>query len=228
MSLLATRPARLPRRFATLLIGLLFYGLGISLMVKAQLGVAPWDVLALGIERQSGWNFGVVTMVISGVVLLLWIPLRQWPGIGTVLNALLVGPAADLGLWLFPSPEWVWLRALYLLAGILMVGFATGLYIGAHFGPGPRDGLMTGFVRRSGWPIWVVRSGIELTVLAIGWALGGNVGIGTVLFALGIGPICNYTIPRLALRLPQTETIAEHDGAGSLTPAELPGDSPAN
>lgn len=230
MTSLAKRPAGLPRRFVTLLIGLLGYGLGMALMVRAHLGVAPWDVLSLGIEHQTGWNFGLITVGLSGVVLLLWIPLRQWPGVGTVLNALLVGPAANLGFLIFPTPNVLWLQIIYLVAGILVIGFSTGLYIGSHFGPGPRDGLMTGLVRRTGWRIWIVRSSIEIIVLAIGWALGGDVGIGTVLFALGIGPICNYTIPLLALPLKLNDSQLESELEGSLSPSNpetAPGDSPA-
>ena len=133
-------------------------------------------------------------------MLLLWIPIRQKPGFGTVMNALLVGPAADVGLWLIPPGLDLWVRILLLPAGILVLAIATGLYIGAHFGPGPRDGLMTGLHRVTGWRIWIVRTGIELVVLAIGWVLGGNVGIGTVAFALLIGPLCGYTIPLFAIR----------------------------
>jgi uncharacterized membrane protein YczE len=136
----------------------------------------------------------------SGVVLLLWIPLRQRLGFGTVMNALLVGPAADVGLWLIPSGLDLWARIGLLAAGILVLGAATGLYIGAHFGPGPRDGLMTGLHRVTGWRIWIVRTGIEVIVLGAGWLLGGNVGIGTVAFALLIGPICGYAIPLFAIK----------------------------
>lgn len=232
MTPLFRRPAGYPRRIATLLVGLFFYGIGISLMVRAALGVAPWDVLALGIENQTGWNFGLITVGISLVVLLLWIPLRQWPGIGTVLNTLLVGPCANIGFALFPEADALWVRGLYLLTGILTIGLATGLYIGSHFGPGPRDGLMTGLVRRTGWKIWQVRSSIEIVVLSIGWALGGNVGIGTLLFAFGIGPICNITIPWLAQpRKNHEDTQLEAELEGSLepsTPEQALGDSPAN
>ncbi|HLP23090.1 MAG TPA: hypothetical protein VK139_03505 [Microbacteriaceae bacterium] len=231
MTPLFRRPAGFPRRFLSLLIGLLFYGLGISLMVRAGLGVAPWDVLALGVENQTGWNFGFITVGISLVVLLLWIPLRQWPGIGTVLNTLLVGPSANLGFAVFPETDNLIVRGIYLVTGILTIGLATGLYIGSHFGPGPRDGLMTGLVRRTGWKIWQVRSSIEIVVLAIGWALGGNVGIGTVLFAFGIGPICNLTIPWLALPRKAHDAQLESELEGSLepsTPEHAPGDSPAN
>lgn len=190
------------RRLVQLLIGLFLYGLGIALIVRGEIGVAPWDVLTQGISGRTGLGFGLVTILISGVVLLLWIPLRQKPGVGTVLNALLVGPAADVGLWLIPTGQDLWVRILLFAAGLLVLAIATGLYIGAHFGPGPRDGLMTGLHQRTGWRIWIVRTGIEVTVLGIGWALGGNVGIGTVLFAVLIGPLCQRTIPFFAINRP--------------------------
>jgi uncharacterized membrane protein YczE len=190
----------LVRRFVQLFVGLFLYGIGIALIVRGELGVAPWDVLTQGIAKQTGLNFGLITILTSGVVLLLWIPIRQKPGFGTVMNALLVGPFADLGLWLIPPGLDLWIRALLLPAGIVVLAIATGLYIGAHFGPGPRDGLMTGLHRVTGWKIWIVRTGIEVVVLAAGWLLGGNVGIGTLAFALLIGPLCGYTIPLFAIR----------------------------
>jgi len=190
----------LVRRIVQLFVGLFLYGIGIALIVRGELGVAPWDVLTQGIAKQTGLGFGLITVLTSGVVLLLWIPLRQRLGFGTVMNALLVGPAADVGLWLIPSGLDLWARIGLLAAGILVLGAATGLYIGAHFGPGPRDGLMTGLHRVTGWRIWIVRTGIELLVLAAGWLLGGNVGIGTVAFALLIGPICGYAIPLFAIK----------------------------
>jgi uncharacterized membrane protein YczE len=190
----------LVRRFVQLFIGLFLYGIGIALIVRGELGVAPWDVLTQGIAKQTGLSFGLIVVITSGIVLLLWIPIRQKPGFGTIMNALLVGPAADVGLWLVPPGLDLWVRALLLPAGIVVIAIATGLYIGAHFGPGPRDGLMTGLHRVTGWRIWIVRTGIELTVLAAGWLLGGNVGIGTVVFALLIGPLCGYTIPLFAIR----------------------------
>lgn len=196
----------LVRRFVQLFVGLFLYGLGIALIVRGELGVAPWDVLTQGIAKQTGLNFGLITVITSGIVLLLWIPIRQRPGFGTVMNALLVGPFADVGLWLIPSGLDLWVRALLLPAGIVVLAIATGLYIGAHFGPGPRDGLMTGLHRVTGWRIWIVRTGIEVVVLAAGWLLGGNVGIGTLAFALLIGPLCGYTIPLFAIRRP-TRTI---------------------
>lgn len=199
----------LVRRFVQLFAGLFLYGIGIALIVRGELGVAPWDVLTQGIAKQTGLGFGLITVLTSGVVLLLWIPLRQRLGFGTVMNALLVGPAADVGLWLIPSGLDLWARIGLLAAGILVLGAATGLYIGAHFGPGPRDGLMTGLHRVTGWRIWIVRTGIELIVLGAGWLLGGNVGIGTVAFALLIGPICGYAIPLFAIKRNERSTRAD-------------------
>jgi uncharacterized membrane protein YczE len=186
------------RRLLQLLIGLFLYGIGIALILRGAIGVAPWDVLTQGIDLQVHLGFGTVTTLISVVVLVLWIPLRQRPGIGTVLNALLVGPAADVGLWLIPADLPLWLRVLLFAAGLVLLAVASGIYIGAGLGPGPRDGLMTGLHARTGWNIWVVRTGIEGTVLLVGWLLGGNVGVGTVAFALLVGPLCQWTLPLFA------------------------------
>jgi uncharacterized membrane protein YczE len=196
----------MPRRIAQLMIGLFLYGIGIALIVRGAIGVAPWDVLTQGIDNYTGWGFGLITVLLSGVVLLFWIPIRQKPGIGTLLNALLVGPFAQFGLWLIPEGLDLWLRIILFTVGLLVLAVATGLYIGAHFGPGPRDGLMTGLHKRTGLKIWIVRTSIEVTVLGIGWALGGNVGIGTVLFALLIGPLCNWTIPFFSIKQPAAAT----------------------
>ena len=219
----------LVRRFVQLFVGLFLYGIGIALIVRGELGVAPWDVLTQGIAKQTGLGFGLITVITSGVVLLLWIPIRQRLGFGTVMNALLVGPAADVGLWLIPPGLDLWVRIVLLPAGIVVLAIATGLYIGAHFGPGPRDGLMTGLHRRTGWPIWIVRTGIELVVLGAGWLLGGNVGIGTVAFALLIGPLCGYTIPLFAIKrseradapatTPGVEPVPHAGAAASVSPA---------
>lgn len=195
----ALRGRRLPRRSVQLLVGLFLYGIGIAFMVRGQIGAAPWDVLSQGITRHVPLSFGVVTILISVVVLLLWIPLRQKLGIGTVLNALLVGPAADVGLWLIPADQPLWLRICFFVIGLLVLSAATGLYIGANFGPGPRDGLMTGLHTQTGWRIWIVRTGIEIVVVAVGWALGGNVGLGTVAFALLVGPLCQYFMRLFAI-----------------------------
>lgn len=189
---------QLPHRFAPrltqLVFGLFLYGIGISLMVQAALGIAPWDVLTQGIAKQSGWSFGLLTNAIGAVVLLLWWPIRQKPGLGTVLNVLLIGPSAQFGLWLFPEFDVLAVQVAAFAAGMGVLALATGLYIGADFGPGPRDGLMTGLHRRSGWPIWAVRTGIEATVLLVGWWLGGNAGWGTLAFAALIGPMCAVTL----------------------------------
>lgn len=185
-------------RVIQLIIGLFLYGIGIALIVRGGIGVAPWDVLTQGIDVHAHLGFGLVTTIISGIVLLLWIPLRQRLGIGTVLNAVLVGPSADVGLWLVPADLDLWLRVLLFAVGLVLLAVASGIYIGAGLGPGPRDGLMTGLHARTGWPIWAVRTGIEGAVLAIGWALGGNVGVGTVLFALLVGPLCQWTLPLFA------------------------------
>ena len=194
----ATRTAR----YAQLLVGLVLYGFGLALMLRAAIGVAPWDVLSQGVSRVTGMPFGLATNLIGVVVLLFWIPIRQRPGVGTVLNVLLIGPSAQLGLFLVPELESLWVRIPVFAGGLTLVAVATGLYIGANHGPGPRDGLMTGIHRRTGWPIWVVRTAIEVTVLAIGWLLGGNVGVGTLAFALLIGPMVNVTMPLLAVRKP--------------------------
>jgi uncharacterized membrane protein YczE len=183
---------RLGRRIPQLLIGLFLYGLGIALMIRGVIGAAPWDVLSQGLATHLPLTFGTVTIIVSGIVLLMWIPLRQRMGIGTILNALLIGPSADVGFLIIPVTDVLWIRMISFAVGLTMVGAATGLYIGARFGPGPRDGLMTGLHRVTGRPIWAVRTALEVTVVAIGWLLGGNVGIGTVAFALLVGPLCQY------------------------------------
>ncbi|WP_312167949.1 hypothetical protein [Microbacterium sp.] len=182
-------------RIVQLLVGLFLYGVALGLMVRGGIGVAPWDVLALGISGQAGIGYGVVTVLVSVIVLLLWIPLRQRVGLGTLLNALLVGPSADLALFVIPAPPSIWVGAPMFVAGLLLLAFATGLYIAADFGPGPRDGLMTGLVARTGRPVWLVRTLIEGSVLLIGFLLGGPVGVGTVLFAFGVGPLVGWFLP---------------------------------
>jgi uncharacterized membrane protein YczE len=204
------------QRCVRLVVGLALYGIGISLMVRAAVGVSPWDVLTQGVSRHTGIPFGWTTNLIGAAVLLLWFPIRERPGLGTVLNVLLVGPAAQLGLAVVPAPSALALRIPLFAVGLLIVAVATGLYLGAGLGPGPRDGLMTGLHRRTGKPIWLVRGGIEITVLLIGWALGGNVGVGTLAFALLIGPLVHRAMPRLAHDRPRRrDRQAAACGAGS-------------
>ncbi|MDJ0333824.1 hypothetical protein QMG83_01155 [Salinibacterium sp. G-O1] len=203
------------RRVAQLLVGLFLYGFAIAMMLEGALGASPWDVLSQGVVLHTGLNFAIVTNAIGVVVLLLWIPIRQKPGVGTVANVLLIGPSIEVGLWMLPEPDSLVAQILLLAGGLVLLAIATGLYIGARFGPGPRDGLMTGIHRRTGWPIWAVRTSIEVTVLAIGWALGGTVGLGTLAFALLIGPMVNVALP--LLRVPGGDTAAGRAPATSPT-----------
>ena len=196
------------RRGVQLVGGLAFYGFGIGLMVRAGIGVAPWDVLAQGITAQTGLPFGVVVNLVGALVLLLWIPIRQKPGLGTVANVLLIGPSAQLMLAVVPQQHEPILQGLVFAGGLLLVGLATGLYVGARLGPGPRDGLMMGLHARTGWPIWIVRTGIEVSVLIVGFVLGGQVGIGTLAFALLIGPIVNVTRPLLRVPVGTAPTLS--------------------
>ncbi len=182
-------------RLAQLLLGLFLFGIASALMIRAGIGIAPWDVLSQGIALRSGLSFGLVTNLVGVAVLLMWLPIRQKPGLGTVLNVLLIGPSAQLGLNLLPAANGLLWQLLLFTCGLLLLAIATGLYIGARFGPGPRDGLMTGLHARSGWAIWKVRTLIEASVLVVGWWLGGNVGLGTLAFAVLIGPLCGITLP---------------------------------
>jgi uncharacterized membrane protein YczE len=204
-----TGPLLLTRRVVQLLVGLFAYGIAISLMVRAGVGLSPWDVLAQGLSIKTGLAFGLITNLVGLVVLLLWIPLRQRPGVGTILNVLLVGPSAQLGLTIIPQQTQLWAQVMLFAAGLALLAVATGLYIGPRMGPGPRDGLMTGLHARTGWPIWAVRTGIEVAVLVVGWILGGNVGFGTLAFALLVGPLCSLTLPFFAIRLPTAAATAE-------------------
>jgi uncharacterized membrane protein YczE len=195
MKLLLPLPVdRRGRRLVQLYLGLALYGFSTALLVESTLGLDPWDVFHQGVARQTGAAIGTATVAISAVVLLLWIPLRQRPGLGTVSNAVLVGLAVNAFMELLPRPETLPPRVLFLAAGIFLNGIATGLYIGAGLGPGPRDGLMMGLAR-GGRSIRVVRTLIEVAVLAIGWTLGGTVGLGTVAYALSIGPLAHVFIP---------------------------------
>ena len=190
---------RLPRRVIQLYAGLVAFAFGEALIVRASLGVIPWDVLHQGLVEQFGLTIGQWSIIIGAIVLLLWIPLRERPGLGTISNVFVIGAAVDLFLALLSQPDAIWVRVAYLVVGILINGVATAAYIGARLGPGPRDGLMTGLVRTRGWSVRVVRTGIEVAVEVIGWLLGGNLGLGTVLFAVAIGPVVHATLPLLTV-----------------------------
>ena len=194
-------------RSSQLLIGLFLYGFSLAMMIRATLGVSPWDVLGQGSSLRTGIPFGLMTNIIGVIVLLLWIPLRQKPGIGTILNVLLVGPSAELGLAVLGEPTALWARTVLLTGGLVLLAIASGLYLGAQFGPGPRDGLMTGLHHRFGLPIWLVRTAIEGTVLLLGWLLGGPVGFGTLAVALLIGPLVNLALP--IFHIPRQQSISE-------------------
>ncbi len=188
-------------RLFRLFIGLFLYGTAIALMVQANIGSSPWDVFSQGLSRTVGISFGMATIAISGFVLLLWIPLRERMGFGTAANAILVGIFADLAMLVLSTPHHLALQSLMFVAGLLMLALASALYIGAGMGPGPRDGLMTGLVRVSGKPVWMIRTSLELVVVVIGWLLGGVVGIGTLVFALTIGPLIQQALKLLFVDL---------------------------
>jgi uncharacterized membrane protein YczE len=206
----------LRRRVPRLLGGLVLFGVGIALMVRADLGLAPWDVLHQGVAERTGIAIGSVTILTGAVVLLLWIPIRERPGVGTVLNVLVIGLVVDATLALVAAPTELWQRVAFLATGIFVFGPGSGLYIGAGLGPGPRDGLMTGLARR-GRSVRVVRTGIELTALAVGALLGGRVGIGTVAFALTVGPNVHWFLARMTL----PEARPRHTVPDDLPPGHL-------
>ena len=189
------RAGRMPHRASQLLVGLVVYGVSMALMIRSGLGQMPWDVLHWGISLHLPLTIGQVVIATSFLVLLLWIPLRQMPGLGTVLNAVLIGLSADATLEALGAPERLAGRGGLMLAGVALNGLATALYIGAQLGPGPRDGLMTGWVRRTGLSVRLVRTSLEVIVVGLGWLLGGVVGVGTVLYALAIGPLTQHLLP---------------------------------
>ena len=174
--------------FFYLNLGLVLFGLGESILIASGAGVSPWTVLAQGISGKTGWSIGFVTMIVSFAILVLWIPLRQKPGMGTILNALIIAFMIDFSLVLLPYPETLSWQLIQAAIGVLVVGLASGIYLTANLGAGPRDGLMTGLQAKTGMPIATIRIGIEVTVVSIGWYLGGVVGVGTLFFAFGIGP----------------------------------------
>lgn len=187
------------QRAVRLLAGLLVFGGSLALLIKAGLGLDPWDVFAQGFSRRTGLSIGTVTIVTSLLLLLAWIPLRQRLGIGTLANALIVGLVIDAGLTVLPDPPGLAGQIAYLVVAVLGSGVGSGLYIGAGWGPGARDGIMTGLAAR-GIPLYLARGAIELSALLVGWLLGGSVGVGTIVFALAIGPVVGLLLPRLAIR----------------------------
>jgi uncharacterized membrane protein YczE len=195
------------RRLLQLYLGLVLYGASMALMVRSSLGLDPWDVLHEGLTRHVPLTFGQVTIAVGALVLLAWIPLRQRPGFGTLSNVVVIGLAADATLAVLPGPEALPVQIIFLVGGVTSNGVATAAYIGARFGPGPRDGLMTGLVARTGRSVRLVRTTIELTVLAAGWLLGGTVGVGTVLYAVAIGPLVHALLPVLAVPAEPAEPV---------------------
>jgi uncharacterized membrane protein YczE len=187
------------RRLIQLYAGLVLYGVSLALMVRAELGLDPWDVLHQGLADRLPLTFGQVVIVVGALVLLAWIPLRQRPGLGTISNVIVIGLAVDAALAVLPPPDPMAWRITFLVSGVVLNGVATAAYIGARLGPGPRDGLMTGLVARTGRSVRLIRTSIEVGVLATGWLLGGTVGVGTVLYTIAIGPLVHLLLPRLTV-----------------------------
>lgn len=190
-----------PLILTRLIVGLFFFGMGIAFLIHSHIGLAPWDVFGQGLSKLLGISFGLATVLASALILLLWIPLKQMPGLGTVFNALLIGPFVDLTLKFVPDAEsWGLVAQIgWFLLGMATIALGTGLYIGAKLGPGPRDGLMTGSVKKFGKPVWITRTVLEGGALLIGMALGGPVGIGTLLFVFGIGPMVQVSMRAFGL-----------------------------
>ena len=189
---------RLGQRLARCTFGLALFAVGISLQMNANIGAPPWDVFHQGVSKQTEISIGKVIVMTGFILLLLWIPLKQKPGLGTILNALEIGLVADLALAVIPEPNNIFIRVVMAALGIVIVAVGTGFYIGSALGPGPRDGLMTGLAKR-GIPIRIGRTAIEVTVLIVGLVLGGQVGVATFAFAFGVGPLVHFFVPRLAI-----------------------------
>ena len=205
------RAGRLGRRLPQLFVGLVLYGVSLALMVRGDLGLAPWDVLHSGLIQHVPITLGQAVVVMSFVVLVFWIPLRETPGIGTIANAFVVGFSADATLWLLDRPDALAARASLTVGGVVLCALATAMYIGAQLGRGPRDGLMTGLVRRTGLSIRLVRTGLEVAVVLVGLALGGVLGLGTVLFALAIGPLTQLMLPAWIVELDPDRRVGATD-----------------
>lgn len=215
------RAGRLARRGPQLILGLWLYGASLAIMVEGDLGLAPWDVLHSGLIRHIPVTLGQMVVIASLGVLLLWIPLRERPGIGTVANALLVGISADVTLALMDQPDDMAIRVLFMLVGVFLNGVATALYIGSQFGRGPRDGLMTGLSRRTGWRLAPVRTAIEVSVVLLGVLLGGALGVGTLIYAFALGPLTQWLLPFFVVPL-----VTQIDAVADLTDEIDPDGSP--
>lgn len=223
------RVDRLPQRLGLMMVGLTGFGLSLALLLEAGVGAAPWDVLHTALAGLLGTSVGVMSIAVSFVLLLAWIPLREQVGIGTVSNAIWVGASIDLGLWLLPSVSGPVAGIGMMLLGVLLNGIFAAMYIGAQLGPGARDGLMTGLSRRLGRPVGPVRVVLEIAVLLTGWALGGPLGVGTVVYALGLGPVIQATLPWVTIPVRTVggrpvgpaapRSGEEEDGAGEDPPA---------
>jgi uncharacterized membrane protein YczE len=203
-------------RGVALLIGLAGYGFSMAMMVRAGLGLDPWDVFHQGLSRHTGMTIGLASALVGVVVLLAWIPLRNRPGIGTIANVVVIAITVDAGMWLLPTPTSLPVRIAMMVGAVVFNAFSTVLYVGAGLGPGPRDGLMTGLVVRTGWSVRIVRTSIEAAVLLVGWLLGGTVGVGTVLYAFGIGPLL-----QVFLRLTPKRVLAVSGWASVAAASDL-------
>lgn len=194
------RAGRLTRRLLQLFAGLSLIGVANTLLIQSRLGLDPWNIFHQGLAQHTGLSIGAIIVIVGAIVLLTWVPMRQWPGVGTVANTIWIGIATDLALPYIPEIHGLPLRIAVMLAAIVLFGYAIACYIGSGLGPGPRDGLMTGLSTRTGRSIRFVRTGIELTILVAGWLLGGTIGVATVVFALGIGPITQFFLPRCTVQ----------------------------
>lgn len=217
------RAGQLPRRLLQLTLGLGLYGASMAMLIRGGLGLDPWDVLHFGIATHLPWSFGAVVTAVGFLVLLAWIPLRQAPGFGTVANVLVIGAATDLTLSLLATPDALGGRAGLMLGGVALNGLAGALYLGAQLGPGPRDGLMTGLSRRTGLSLRLVRTTQEISVVVVGFALGGTVGLGTVVYAVSIGPLVQVLLPLVVVRLTSPPGIS---GEALPSPVPLPSVTP--
>ena len=200
-----------PSTLFVLIFGLWLFGTGEALLVVAELGNGPWTVLAEGVSSRTSLSIGFATFALSLIVLALWIPLRERPGLGTIANAVVIAAALQVGVWFLPHPDPTWLKLVFVFAGVALIGLGSGLYLTTNLGPGPRDGWMTGIHHKFDIPVSRVRLGIEVTVLALGWLLGGTVGLGTVIFALLIGPSVGW-----GLRLMDRGVVVRSDSEPEL------------